>query len=434
MSKINRREFLKRATGAAAVSIGFPYIVPSSVFGANGSTPPSNRIVMGCIGVGGKGTGDMRAFLQKPEVQMVAVCDVYEHLRSRAREIVNEKYGNQDCAVYTDFREIIARHDIDAVSIGTPDHWHAIPAVMAARTGKDIHCQKPLAHNIAEGRAICDVVKRYGVVWLTGSQQRSQRSFRRACELVRNGRIGKVHTVEVGLPTRWQQTCPPQPVQPVPQGFDYDMWLGPAPWAPYTEKRCLPLGWRWNYDYASGLITDWGAHHLDIAQWGMGTDYTGPVEIQAEDVVFGQGGLWNVANRYRVTCRYAEGFTLIVADTDKLRQGIRFIGTEGWVHISRSGGLRTDPKSLQDSIIGPTEIRLYKSDDHKQNFIDCVRTRAETAAPAEVAHRSVAIGHLGTIAMKTGRKLKWDPKNERFIGDDGANRLLSRPMRSPWHL
>jgi predicted dehydrogenase len=212
------------------------------------------------------------------------------------------------------------------------------------------------------------------------------------------------------------------------------MWLGPAPWAPYTEKRCLPLGWRWNYDYASGLITDWGAHHLDIAQWGMGTDYTGPVEIQAEDVVFGRGGLWNVANRYRVTCRYAEGFTLIVADTDKLRQGIRFIGAEGWVHISRSGGLDADPKSLLDSVIGPSEIRLYKSDDHKQNFIDCVRTRAETVAPVEVAHRSVAIGHLGTIAMKTGRKLKWDPKNERFIRDDGADRLLSRPMRSPWHL
>jgi predicted dehydrogenase len=434
MSTTSRREFLKRAAGAAATSIGFPYIVPSSVFGADGSTAPSNRIVMGCIGVGGKGTGDMRAFLQKPEVQMVAVCDVYEHLRNRARNIVNEKYGNQGCAAYNDFCEIIARDDIDAVSIGTPDHWHAIPAIMAARTGKDIHCQKPLAHNIAEGRAICDVVKRYGLVWLTGSQQRSQRSFRRACELVRNGRIGKVHTVEVGLPTRWQQACPPQPVQPVPKGFDYDMWLGPAPWAPYTEKRCLPLGWRWNYDYASGLITDWGAHHLDIAQWGMGTDYTGPVEIQAEDVVFGRGGLWNVANRYRVACRYAEGFTLIVADTDKLRQGIRFIGTEGWVHISRSGGLDTNPKSLLDSVIRPTEIRLYKSDDHKQNFIDCVRTRAETAAPAEIAHRSVAIGHLGTIAMKTGRKLRWDPKNERFIGDDGANRLLSRPMRSPWHL
>ncbi|MHC4149111.1 MAG: Gfo/Idh/MocA family protein, partial [Planctomycetota bacterium] len=219
-----------------------------------------------------------------------------------------------------------------------------------------------------------------------------------------------------------------------PQGFDYDMWLGPAPWAPYTENRCLPLGWRWNYDYASGLITDWGAHHLDIAQWAMGTECTGPVEIQAEDVVFGRGGLWNVANRYRVTCRYAEGFTLVVADTDKLRQGIRFIGAEGWVHISRSGGLDANPKSLLDSVIGPSEIRLYKSDDHKQNFIDCVRTRAETVAPVEVAHRSVAIGHLGTIAMKTGRKLKWDPKNERFIRDDGANRLLSRPMRSPWHL
>jgi predicted dehydrogenase len=434
MKRINRRNFLKKAASATTAAIGLPHIVPSSVFGADRSVAPSNRIVMGCIGVGGKGTGDMCAFLQKPEVQMVAVCDVYEHLRNRARDIVNEKYGNQDCASYSNFREIIAREDIDAVSIATPDHWHAIPAIMAAQAGKHVHCQKPLAHNIAEGRAICNAVKRYGVVWLTGSQQRSQRNFRYVCELVRNGRIGKVHTVEVGLPTRWQQTCPPQPVQPVPEGFDYDMWLGPAPWAPYTEKRCISLGWRWNYDYASGIITDWGAHHLDIAQWGMNTEYTGPVEIQSQEVLFGQGGLWNVANRYRVTCKYAEGFELVVADTDKLRQGIRFIGTEGWVHINRTQGLDANPKSLLNSIIGPTEIRLYKSDDHKQNFIDCIRTRAQTVAPVEVAHRSVTIGHLGTIAMKTGRKLKWDPKKERFIEDDEANRLLSRPMRSPWRL
>ena len=434
MSTISRREFLKRAAGAAAASVGFPYVVSSSVFGAAGSIAPSNRIVMGCIGVGGKGTGDMRAFLDKPQVRVVAVCDVNANLRNSARNIVNQKYGNRDCAAYNDFREIIAQETIDAVTIGTPDHWHAIPAIMAARAGKDIHCQKPLAHNIAEGRAICEAVKKYRVVWLTGSQQRSQHKFRYACELVRNGRIGKLHTVEVGLPTRWQQTCPPQPIRPVPEGFDYDMWLGPAPWAPYTEKRCMPLGWRWNYDYASGLITDWGAHHLDIAQWGIGTEHTGPVEIQAEEVVFGQGGLWNVANRYRVTCKYAEGFTLIVADTDKLRQGIRFIGSEGWVHVRRGTGLDAHPKSILDSIIGPNEIRLYKSDDHKGNFLDCVRSRAETAAPAEVAHRSVAIGHLGTIAMKTGRKLKWDPQKECFIGDDAANRLLSRPMRSPWRL
>ncbi|MHC4574104.1 MAG: Gfo/Idh/MocA family protein [Planctomycetota bacterium] len=434
MKKINRRKFLKKTAAAVTGTIAFPYIVPSPALGANGSVAPSNRIVMGCIGVGGKGTGDMRGFILKPQVQIVAVCDVQAELRDRARNMVNEYYNNKGCTAYNDFREIIGRGDIDAVTIGTPDHWHAIPAIMAAKAGKDIHCQKPLAHNIGEGRAICDAVKKYGVVWQTGSQQRSQRSFRQACELVRNGRIGKVHTVEVGLPTRWQQTCPPQPVQPIPEGFDYNMWLGPAPWAPYTEKRCIPLGWRWIYDYASGLITDWGAHHLDISQWGMGTEQTGPVEIQAEQVVFGQGGLWDTANRYRVTCRYAEGFTLIVADTDKLRQGIRFIGPDGWVHVSRKYGVDTHPKSLLDSRIGPNEIHLYESDDHIGNFLDCVRTRRETVAPVEVAHRSVAIGHLGTIAMKTGRKLKWDPQKERFIGDDEANRLLSRPMRSPWRI
>ena len=414
--------------------VTLPYIIPSSALGADGCVAPSNRIVMGCIGVGGKGTGDMRAFLQKKEVQIVAVCDVYADRSSRAANEVNEKYDNRDCAAYNDFREITARDDIDAVTIGTPDHWHAIPAIMAARAGKHIHCQKPLAHDIGEGRAICSVVKRSGVIWLTGSQQRSQHKFRFICELVRNGRIGKVHTVEVGLPTRWQQTCGPQAIQPVPQGLDYDMWLGPAPWAAYTEKRCQSLGWRWIYDYASGLITDWGAHHLDIAQWGMGTERTGPVEIQSEEVVFGQGGLWNVANRYRVTCKYAEGFTLVVADTDKLRQGIRFIGSEGWVHVRRGRGLDAHPKSIINSVIGPNEIHLYKSDDHKGNFLDCIGSRSQTVAPVEVAHRSVAIGHLATIAMKTGRKLKWQPDRERFIRDDEANHLLSRPMRSPWRL
>jgi len=432
MNRISRRTFLKKTSAATVAAVSFPYIVPSSVFGANGTVAPSNRIVMGCIGVGGMGTGDMIAFMKKPEVQVVAVCDVYAHKRKQAAQKVNAEYANRDCAAYNDFREIITRQDIDAVAIATPDHWHAILAIMAARAGKDIHCQKPLAHNIAEGRAISDVVRKYGVVWQTGSQQRSQRNFRFACELVRNGRIGKLRTVEVGLPTRWQQTCPPQPVQPIPKGFDYDMWLGPAPWAPYTEKRCQPLGWRWIYDYASGLITDWGAHHLDIAQWGMGTEHTGPVEIQGRGV-FGRGGLWNVANRYKVTSRYAQGYTLVLADTDKLTQGIRFNGTEGWVHISRSS-LDAHPKSILNSVIGPNEIHLYKSADHKQNFIDCVRSRSQTVAPVEVAHRSITVGHLSTIAIKTGRKLKWDPRKERFINDDQANKMLSRPMRSPWHV
>lgn len=431
MKALDRRTFLKGGIGAAA-AVAFPYVVPSTALGLDGAVAPSNRIVMGAIGVGGMGTGDMLAFMTKPDIQMVAVCDVYEHKRRGAADKVNTKYGNRDCAMYNDFREIIARDDIDAVTIATPDHWHAIVAITAARAGKDIHCQKPLAHNIGEGRAICDAVKKRGVVWQTGSQQRSRRDFRFACELVRNERIGKLHTVEVGLPTRWQQTCGPQPIQPIPDGLDYDMWLGPAPWAPYTRKRVQPLGWRWIYDYASGLITDWGAHHLDIAQWGMGTEHTGPVEIAGRGV-FGQGGLWNVANRYRVECKYAQGYTLILADTDKLAQGIRFNGTQGWVHASRDG-LDAHPKSLLHSVIGPNEIRLYKSPDHKQNFIDCIHSRSKTVAPVEVAHRSITVGHLATIAVKVGRKLNWDPQKERFVGDDEANSLVMRVMRSPWRV
>jgi len=423
---LNRRNFIKAAAA-------FPYVIRPSALGLCATTAPSNRIAVGCIGTGGKGTGDMNAFLQSPGVQVLAVCDVLTANRLKARDIVNKRYGNTNCADYSDFRRIIDRRDIDAVTIGTCDHWHAIPAVTAAASGKDIFCQKPLAHNIAEGRAICRAVEKYQVIFQTGSQQRSQKSFRRACELVRNGRIGKVHTVEVGLPTRWVQTCGPQPTMPVPEGFDYDTWLGPAPWAPYTEKRCIPLGWRWNYDYASGIITDWGAHHLDIAQWGMGTEHTGPVEIEPLEWLFPPDGLWNVAIRYNVRCRFAEGFTLVVADTDKLRQGIRFIGGEGWVHINRHR-LSAEPLSVLKSAIKPSETILYESDDHIGNFLDCVRSRCRTVAPAQVAHRSVAIGHLATIAMKLGRKLRWDPAKERFLNDTEADRLIARTTRIPWRL
>jgi len=385
---------------------------------------------MGAIGVGDMGTNDLRDFINKPEVQMVAVCDVEAEHRNRAKAIVDKKYGHSDCTGYNDFRELIAREDIDAVMIAVPDHWHGLCAVLSARAGKDIHSQKPLAYSIAEGQAVCRAVEQNGIVWQTGSQQRSDKRFRLACELVRNGRIGKVHTVEVGLP-RWHQVCKPQPVQPVPASLDYHMWLGPAPLAPYTALR-VHWNWRWIEDYAHGVISDWGAHHLDIAQWGMGTDHSGPAEIQGQGE-FPRDGLWNVPFSYKVRYRYAQGFTLIVADTDKLPQGIRFKGTAGWVYVNRQT-LRTFPESLQHSVIGPEEVHLYKSDDHKGNFLACIRSRGQTAAPAGVAHRSVSIAHLGTIAMKTGRKLRWSPEEELFVGHDEANRFLSRPMRSPWRL
>lgn len=426
---MNRRKFLKTTAGLAAGTLSFPYFVPASALGKNGSAAASNRITMGCIGVGGMGTGDMRGFLESGEVQVLAVCDVDAKHRERARTIVNSRHGKNDCDAYNDFREIISRDDIDTVSIGTPDHWHAIVAIAAARAGKDIHCQKPLAYTIGEGRAMCDAVKKHNVVWLTGSQQRSGRNFRYACELVRNGRIGRVHTVQVGLPnTNSIHNKGTDPV-PVPEVFDYDMWLGPAPAVPYCPSRCH-WNFRWISDYSGGQITDWAGHHCDIAQWGMGTEYTSPVEIEGRGV-FPRDTMFDTVENYRFKCKYAEGFMMIVAGA--FTRGVKFIGTDGWVFVSR-GKIDAKPKSLLKSEIGPNEIHLYQSNNHKQNFIDCVRSRRPTVAPIEVAHRSIMIGHLGVIAIKLGRKLHWDPKKERFTNDPEANRMLLRPMRSPWHL
>jgi len=429
---ITRRQFLKSALGAAVAA---PYIIPASALGKNGFTAPSDRITIGCIGVGGMGTSNMNGFLGKPEAQILAVCDVDTAHRNRARDTVNERYGNKDCATYNDFREVLARNDIDAISLATPDHWHGIIAVAAARAGKDIYGEKPLAYTISEGRAVVDAVQRHGVVWQTGSWQRSQQHFRFGCELVRNGRIGKVHTVRVGLPhgngidNRGTQPAP------VPEGFDYDMWLGPAPWRPYNPSRCH-WNFRWISDYSGGQLTDWAGHHCDIANWGMGTEFSAPVEIEGRAVYPpANDGLFDTPESYYFECKFAEGFTMIVADRRQQPKGmgVQFIGEHGWVYVDRSG-IDAEPKSLLTSIIGPNEIQLYKSNDHHQNFLDCVRTRALTITPAEVAHHSIMIGHLGVIAMKLGRKVEWDGARERFVNDAEADRMLSRPMRSPWHL
>jgi len=456
---INRRQFLKKATRITAGAIAFPYVVPSSVLGRAGHVAPSNRITLGCIGMGGQGTWDMTGFLHHSDVQVLAVCDVnkesddYDTLyqfpgsntagHEPARRRVQNYYAQRratgtykGCDAYSDFRDLLARDDIDAVLIAVPDQWHAIPAVMAAKSGKDVYAEKPLAYSISEGRAICEAVKRYGVVWQTGSQQRSDYKFRRACELVRNGRIGKVHTVKVGLPYRssisdinGKLTKP----APVPEGFDFDMWLGPAPEAAYCPGRCH-WNWRWISDYSGGQITDWAGHHIDIAHWAMGTEYSAPVEIEGTgSFPAAEDGLYDVAESYCFVCKYAEGFTMMVADSEQLEMGGGFEGTDGWVHVNR-GGLSAYPEAILDSVIKPDEIHLYESNDHIANFIDCVKSRSQTVAPAEVAHHSIMVAHLGLIAIKMGRRLRWNTKEERFIDAPEADRLLSRPMRSPWHL
>ncbi len=426
MKKFNRRRFLKSVTGGA---IAFPYIVSSSALGQAGSVAPSNRIVMGAIGVGSMGTGDMRGFMRKNEVQMVAVCDVDKKNRDRAKKFADEKYGNSDCATYLDFRELIGRGDLDAVLLAMPDQWHSIPAVAAARAGLDIHAQKPLARTIREGRAICDAVHRYGRVWQTGSQQRSERNFHRACELVRNGRIGKIYKVEVGLPTGG--TSDNKPIQPVPEGLDWDLWLGPAPWVPF--RGVCHWDWRWIMDYSGGQLTDWAGHHIDIAHWGLGLGRTGPVEIEGRGI-YPTNGIYNVPYEYKFTCKYANGLTMVVANNKQLAQGAKWYGESGkWIYVKR-GKLEANPPSVLKEVIGPDEINLYRSRDHKRNFLDCIKSRKETIAPAEIGHRSISVALLGEIAMLTGRKLRWNPEKEVFLNDDGANRMLSRPMRSPWHL
>jgi predicted dehydrogenase len=427
---MKRRKFLKQAGKATAAMVGLPCFVPSSALGRDGNVAPSEKITIGCIGMGGMGRGDMRNFLQHQVAKVVGVCDVDVNHLNQAREEVDQKYGNHDCATYSDFREVIARKDIDALVLALPDQWHAIPAIMGAQAGKDIYAEKPLAYTIREGRSMVDAVEKYGIVWQTGSQQRSDARFRFACELVRNGRIGEVKNVTVGLP-RWnsiRQGVSAKPEQ-IPAGFDYNMWLGPAPWAPYSPARCH-WNFRWISDYSGGQITDWAGHHCDIAQWGMGTEETGPTEVQGYGK-WPSDELFDTVEDYGFVCRFRQGFTMTV--TGRFENGLRFEGRDGWIFVNRSR-IEASPTSILESTIGANEIRLYRSNDHRGNFLDCIKSRRECVAPARIAQRSISIGHLGVIAIKLGRKLHWDPEKEMFIDDPEADRLLSRPMRSPWHL
>ena len=428
---VNRRQFLRKATGAAMGAISFPYIVPSAALGKAGSVLPSNRITIGCIGLGWMGPSNMNAFLGQSDCLVVAVCDVdIQHLE-KAKNTVNSHYSNQDCACYGDFRELIERNDIDAVSLALPDHWHAIPAVMAALAGKDIYGEKPFSHNLLEGRAMCDAVNRYGRVWQTGSWQRSQSNFRQACEIVLNGRIGKVHTVQVGLPSGFYARKD-ETLKSAPAHLDYDRWLGPAPWAPYCEAR-VHVNWRWHLDYGGGQLMDWVGHHVDIAHWGLGFDYTGPVEVEGYGE-YPKTGLWNAATKYRLIAKYANGIKMIIAGGHgDIHGGTKWIGEDGWVWVDR-GAIDAKPKELLKDKIGPDEIQLFRSPSHQRNFLDCVKSRGTTLTPCEVAHRSATPGHLGKIAMLLGRKIRFNPETEEILDDATATRMLGRPMRSPWHL
>ncbi len=453
MNRQSRRTFLKTTSAVVAAQI-----VPASVMGANA---PSNRINVGIIGTGTRGLPDMQVFMRNDDVQIKAICDVNtasygyrDETRLMGREpalAITEKHyadktragGFKGVAAYADFREIIDRPDIDAVAVVTPDHWHCTMAVMAAEAGKDIYCQKPMTLTIGDGQQMIEAVRKHKRILQTGSQYRSHPAARLACELVRNGRIGDLKTIrtyigfnnKVGPGPGWKP-------MPVPKGFDYNMWLGPAPDVPYHELRCI-YKFRFNLDYSGGQITNLGAHCNDIAQWGNGTSLTGPIEVEPLHAQWPpRGSLFNTALRCGYRLRFANGVELIQESSDK-SSGTRFEGTKGWAQFSFRD-LETNPASLKTSTIGPDEIHLPKPveydgegkrdhyADHVRNFLDCVKTREEPIEPVEVGHRTASLCHLGNIALRLNRTLKWDPEKERFPEDEEANAMLSRPARKSW--
>jgi hypothetical protein len=445
-TQLNRRDFLKFSTAITAVAAVGPYIVPSTVFGQNA---PSNRITLGVIGCGNQSTLDVPEFLNFDDCQVVAVCDVNKASygyktdkqflgREPIRDLVNGFYAKKTtsgrfsgCDMYEDFRAVLARKDIDAVVIITPDHWHAIMTIMAARAGKDIYCQKPLTLTIAEGRDMIQAVRKHKRILSTGSQWRSNPLMRKACELVRNGRLGKLKKVTTYVAANnFNGPGPGWQPAPVPEGFNYDLWLGPAPEAPYHPDRCL-YKFRFVSDYSGGQTTNFGAHSNDIAHWGMNMDGSGPVEVEDLGAEFPpKGDLFDTATKVAFRARYANGVVLDCV-TDKLGFGVKFEGTDGWLQVL-SRKLDSEPANIKDMELGDSDQRLYLSENNYRNFIDCVKSRKEPIQPVETGHSTSVVCHLGNIAMTLGRKIKWDPVKERIIGDREAAKMVSRPMRGPW--
>jgi predicted dehydrogenase len=462
MKSINRRHFLKTA-GAAIV---LPTILPGCVIGRIGKAPPSGKVTMGVVGWGKQGSSDAGSFLRQNDCRIVAVCDVDKNHLQDAVNGINRHYGNKDCASYRDFRELLARPDLDAVLIATPDNWHALVATEAARHGLDIYGEKPLARTIAEQQAIVKAVRTHKVIWQTGSWQRSQGSFHHAAEIVRNGLIGDITRVEVGLPDGYGDNGEPSrqlheklnalperigsltkvtPATPQawnlavsdpPPELDYDLWLGPARMEPYIGAR-IHENWRWNYNTGGGQLLDWIGHHCDIAHWGMDCDNDGPSEIEGHGEFPAKDAVFNTASRYRIELKYPRNITMVIAGGyGDIRMGAKWIGTEGWVWVDRGGF----DASNQDWVKGrnlPEELRkvkLYESRDHYRNFLDCVKSRKPTITPAETAHHSAIPGHLGLISMLTGRKIRWNAKSETILHDPEAAKMLARGYRAPWHL
>lgn len=433
----SRRGFMQRSLAGLAAA-GLPAWYAREVFEAELSAAeakrPGEKIVMGLIGCGGQGRYVMKQAKGQKGVEFVAVCDVdakrrEDGARDAARDPKDESAVKQ-IKRYEDFRELLDRKDINAVCIGTPDHWHTLVAIDALRKGKDIYCEKPLTLTIAEGQALSKVAKETGRIFQVGTQQRSDARFRMASELVRNGRIGKVQTVETRIGSNPKGG--PFKTESVPAGLNWDFWLGQTPKVDYVKQRCH-YEFRWWYEYSGGKMTDWGAHHNDIAQWALGMDGSGPVAIESEaEAAAKEPNSYNCHPDFRVTYTYASGPKLICMS--KGENGVHFQGEDGkWIFVSR-GRIAASDKALLEEPLAGNATRLYVSPNHMQNFIDGVRTGKATICPAQVGHTSVTVCHLGVISQRLGKKLKWDPAAEKFVGDDEANAMLSRPMRAPWKL
>lgn len=429
MTALSRRNFLK----CSAAGLAFPFIVPRSVFGRNA---PSNRINTAIIGIGAQGRGHLGHMLGHSELQVLGVCDVHGGRAEHYRDDANKRYaGKTGTASYNgvrsfiDFREMFATlGSLDAVVIATPDHWHGLPAVAACEAGLDVYCEKPLGHTFHESRAMADAARRHGTIFQTGSQQRSDSTFRFGAELVRNGRIGKIKEVWVAIGGPPKLFCD-LPADEKPASLNWDLWIGPAPYRPYSKVLC-PDGWDFGFpnwrgydEYGGGGQYDFGAHHFDIAQWGLGMDDSGPVDVVAPD---GK----DIKN---LTYTYANGIKMYVGSRIK-GDATTWVGENGIVSVNRGSFLYTEPASLADERFGPGDIRLYNSPNHFQNWVDGIKTRRDPICTAEIGHRTASVCHLGQIAFRLGRKLQWDPKVERFTNDTEANRLLRREMRAPWTL
>ena len=420
---LNRRGFLARAASATGGILAAPYVITSTALGAEGRTPASERIVMGVIGIGGRGRSNMAAFMGNKDVQMVAVCEVQARRRKGAKAMIDRKYGSADCKAYIDLREMLARSDIDAVLIATGDNNHSMASIEAARAGKDMYCEKPMSVTIAESRVVAETMRRFSRIYQCGTQRRNVGNFVFAAGLARSGKLGRlkaVHAEKAGAKSGVHFTVLPTQPEPPREVMDWNGWLGPAMWRPYNSKYYTRGFWSSHGDFSGGSICEWGSHTVDICQWACGADETSPVEYE---VINPKGD---------VAARYANGVKLVIRKG--LRFGscpVRFEGEEGWVETGDSGRVEVHPKSLM------SERRFrggYPQHNHVREFLNCVKTREQPASTADIAHHSITACHVANICVRLGRPVKWDPAKEKFINDPEADRLRSRAYRHPWRL